>query len=314
MPKYQVERSIVIDAPKEKILESLKNYEEWRVWSPWLIMEKDAEVTYSDNQGELHSTNAWSGTLLGSGNMELTGIDINRLEMKLQLLQPFKSKSDVFFDVEEQGKSSKVTWTMKSSVPFFLFFMVKQIKAFVAMDYERGLRMFKEYMEKGEVSSSLSIDGIVPLEAKKYVGIRHTSSFEELGEVMKKDFDTLYAFIQEHNIELKTPPFSIYNTFDMTKKESEFICCIPYSGNAPLPEGFEKGLFETREALRVTHVGKYEHLGNAWSTAFTYVRTKKMKTTTAPVGMEFYLNSPYEVEAKALVTEVYLPLHKKAKV
>ncbi len=308
MPKYQVERSVVIDVPKEKVLKSLQNYKEWKAWSPWLIMDENVEVTYSENQGKVGSSYAWNGEFVGVGNMELLSANETELVMKLEFLKPFKSKADVFFLLEEEGESTKVTWKMKSALPFFLFFMVKQMKTFIGMDYERGLRMLKEYLETDEVSSSVKVEGIVSLEGTRYVGIRKTASFDDLGEVMKKDFETLLNFSKEHNIELKSSPFSIYMSFDMFQRESEFISCIPYHGDVTLPEAFEKGLFETREAFKVVHTGSYEHVGNAWSTAFTHTRVNKVKTNKSPMGMEFYLNSPEEVESKVLLTEVYLPL------
>jgi len=52
---------------------------------------------------------------------------------------------------------TRVTWSMQSSLPFFLFFMRKSFENFVGMDYDRGLRMLKEQLESGKISSRIDL-------------------------------------------------------------------------------------------------------------------------------------------------------------
>ena len=56
------------------------------------------------------------------------------------------------------------------------------------------------------------------------------------------------------------------------------------------------------------HKGRYLHLGNAWMTAISFARIKKIKIQKSPVGYEFYLNNPYETSQEELVTEIFIPL------
>lgn len=42
---------------------------------------------------------------------------------------------------------------MDGKLPYFMFFMVKMMKNWIGMDYERGLAMLKEFIETGEVIS-----------------------------------------------------------------------------------------------------------------------------------------------------------------
>jgi len=53
----------------------------------------------------------------------------------------------------DDGDQTKVTWTMNGCVPIFLFFMIGMMKAWIGMDYERGLMMLKELAEKGKVDA-----------------------------------------------------------------------------------------------------------------------------------------------------------------
>jgi len=60
-------------------------------------------------------------------------------------------------------------------------------------------------------------------------------------------------------------------------------------------------------ALRVDHVGSYDHLGNGWSAAHQYARYKKLKQSRVGT-FEVYRNSPDTTAADALITEIYMPL------
>ena len=309
MPKYHVERSIVIDSSVETIKKSLEDYTQWEIWSPWLVMERDAKLIYSANIGKEGSHYDWKGELVGEGCLTLKNIKEYALEMELVFFKPFKSKARTSFVFEPLKDKTKVTWHMHSSLPFFLFWMKKKMEIFIGMDYERGLKMLKEYIETGTVASKVDINGKEKIKAQHYIGIERTCHFEELGKVMQKDFEVLSNFLKDKKFTVEGVPFSIYKTFDILKRESHFISCIPIEKNVEIDPNWVQGNIVSMEALKITHTGTYENIGNAWMAGFNYAQTKKIKTKKIPVGYEFYLNDPAVTEAKNLLTEIYLPLH-----
>jgi len=309
MPKYDVARSIVVESSKEEVMESLKDFQEWENWSPWLIMDEEVQLEYSGNSKQLDSSYSWSSDVIGEGSMTLNDIQDTSLGMNLEFFKPFKTTSKVVWQVEEVDENrTQVTWTMYSSMPFFLFWMIKQMKRFIGMDFERGLKMFKEYLETGKVSSRVDVNGISTMNEIRYFGIEGEATFENIGEVMQKDFGALMHFVKERDLKIENAPFSFYKTFDMVKAESQFISCIPYSGELDLPEGWVQGKLDKSEIFKVTHKGSYENLSNAWATAFTHTRSKKIKIQKKPMGYEFYLNDPTITKSDELLTEVCLPL------
>ena len=308
MPSYHVERSIVIDKPIKEVRDSLKNFKEWPMWSPWIVMEPDAALVYSDRQGQVGATYGWSGFLVGAGAMELMEVYDDELKMQITFVKPFKSVADVGFKLEDEGASTKVTWYMDGNLPFFLFWMTSKMKTFIGMDYERGLLMLKEYLETGAVASYVIIEGVLPMKAQSYVGIPRTCSIKELGEVMKKDFDALNIFMKENNLSTDRIPFSIYNTFDMFKGESNYIACIPVDEDVTIESHWVRGSIDKGNALKTLHKGRYLHLGNGWMTAINFARMKKMKTMKVPLGYEYYANNPGETPEEELVTEIFMPL------
>jgi effector-binding domain-containing protein len=308
MPAYHVERTIFVNAPIKTLRDSLKNFKEWPKWSPWLVMEPDATVTYSDRQGQVGATYGWSGILVGAGSMELMGVHDDLLEMEIVFVKPFKSIAKVTFGLEEEGDGTKVTWHMYGKLPFFMFWMKSKMRTFIGMDYERGLLMLKEYIETGSVASYVIIEGVVEMKAQQYVGIANVCSIEDMPRVMKHDFEDLYAFMKQKGLSMERVPFTIYNTFDIFKKETSYTACIPVDDDIEVDASWVKGSTESLQALKTIHKGRYEHLGNGWMTAMSFARLKKIKVAKSPVGYEYYLNNPYETDAQDLVTEIYIPL------
>ena len=161
MPAYHVSRSIIINLPIEKVRDSLIDFRQWPTWSPWLIMEPESKLTYSTNQSVVSAGYDWEGELTGKGVMKLLQIADDKLDMDLQFIKPFKSSAKVTFELEEPRKNvTKVTWNMYSKLPFFLFWMVNKIKIYIGMDFERGLKMLKDFLETGAVPSAVKIEGI----------------------------------------------------------------------------------------------------------------------------------------------------------
>jgi len=309
MPAYHVERSIIIDKPIQTVRNALQDFKQWPKWSPWLIMEPDAALTYSDRQGQVGATYGWSGVLVGAGSMELMEVHEDRLNMQIRFVKPFKSTADVTFKLRQFDDGfTEVTWEMDGHLPFFMFWMTKKMQSYIGMDYERGLNMLKEYLETGSLASFVHIEGVFPMREQTYIGIPRTCTIKELGMVMKKDFEALYHFMEKNNLSMDRTPFSIYNTFDMIKGESNYVACIPVNENIGIEGHWVRGKIEAREALKTMHKGRYLHLGNGWMTAMNFARLKKMKLLKSPVGYEFYPNNPYETTEEELVTEIFLPL------
>ena len=69
MPKISVTRSTIIDAPIEKVFSTLNDFSTWTSWSPWLIMDPEAKVTFAEDKKSYE----WEGPRSGAGNMKIVG-------------------------------------------------------------------------------------------------------------------------------------------------------------------------------------------------------------------------------------------------
>jgi effector-binding domain-containing protein len=270
MPKFSVQKSVIIKVSVEKAYESVKDFRQWNAWSPWVIAEPDCGLTYAEDG----SSYAWDGKIIGNGQMEiLEELPGNCIQYKLTFLKPWESVSDVSFMFAPKDGGVEITWTMNGSLPVFMFFMKAMMTAAIGMDYERGLNMLKDHLETGEVPSKLDFHGVIDFEGMKYIGVRSRCAIPEIGSKMEVDFGRIATWLKEKEIEITGKPFSIYHDFQMAKGTTEFTCCIPIS-NVPsnLPDDMKIADLPSRRAYQIKHTGPYRHLGNAWSAGIMHSR------------------------------------------
>ena len=182
------------------------------------------------------------------------------------------------------------------------------MKAWIGMDYDRGLRMMKEIAEKGEVSAKTTNNGKVDLSGFSYIGLKKTVSMDSIGEEMQKDFDRLHKdFIEKHQLEPENW-VSIYPKMDMRKMQMTYIAAFSDEGlnDQTIPPDYVKGTVSSGKALEIRHDGPFDFIGNAWSMGMMYLRAKKLKQSGHP--FEKYWNDPRETDPEALKTSIFFPL------
>lgn len=306
---YSVKKSTFIEAPIEKVFSLVSDFYQWREWSPWVCQEPECPITFSGKKAEVGHSQAWDGKRIGRGKMAITAIDNNhQIDYDLNFIKPWKSFAKVSFEFEESGNGTTVTWSMDSTLPLFMFFMKKLMIGFIGGDYERGLSMLKELIEKGSVPSKSEVKGSVDREAFHYVGIQRECPIPEMGTLMAKDFEELGKKIEAGEMDKPDFSLSFYNKYDMAKGICNYTSGFAYK-NSPnkKPEGLTTGEVEEHPALQTDHTGPYRYLGNAWSTAISYQRSEKKKLRKGIPMYEVYRTMPGEVDEKDMHTEIYVP-------
>jgi effector-binding domain-containing protein len=310
MPSYQIERSILIDAPPERVYDVVSDFGTWTTWSPWLIVEPDAKVTVSDNANSVGSTYAWQGTITGEGKMEHKRLQPNELiESDLWFIKPFKSHCDIRFKLSPSGSGTKLTWTMDGSMPWFLFFMVPMIKTFIGMDYQRGLAMIKDWIETGSIPSKSVVHGIESIEPIRMAGIAASCLVSEVGKSMEAAFAKAESEFKRLRLPTTGPMISVYTKFNIKQGVFDYIAgyIIPNDAKVDSSSQLKVWSLPASKAFRVEHIGSYHHLGNAWSIANQLVRHKKLKQQRTGT-LEIYRTTPDQVSETECKTDIYLPL------
>ena len=305
MPKIAIRKSIVIDAPVERVYAVVRDFKQWPIWSPWLIADPDCTVTFAED-GRSYS---WDGDVAGAGGMEVMSEESpGSIVCKLTFLRPWKSLADVRFKFTEKSGGTEVVWSMDSSLPFFMFFFKKMMEGFIGMDYQRGLDMLKDYVECGAVPSKLEFPGSSSLAGFNFVGVRAKSQMKDMGTAMERDFEKIKSWMSESELEPAAAPFSIYHKWDVVRGSAEYTIGIPLKGlPTALPNDLVSGSVPDCEVYKVKHKGPYRYLGNAWASGIMHARNKQFRQNRSIHPFEIYESDPTSTPEGELLTVVHFP-------
>ena len=302
MPKTHVEKSIIIAASVDKVKSVITDFNQWKPWSPWFILEPECKESVSVD-GKSHE---WDGKRIGSGIISIIGEKESLIQYDLKFLKPWKSEAKTDFVLEKiDDNSTKLSWTMDGSLPFFMFWMKNMMERLIGMDYDRGLLMLKDYIEKGKVEAKLEFLGESQFEAIQFVGVKSECNMDTIGEVMSEDFKKIAEFAKENEDIVTCDWFSVYHKFDFNKNKVVYTSGVGIKSEAlKIPVGMFEGSLPATKVHTVRHIGPYELSGNAWSAIMAMDRAKEFTKNKRIPPMEFYRNSPMETEPKDLISDI----------
>lgn len=307
---FDVAKEIVIQSSAQQVYKSLINLQNWDQWSPWLCTDENAKTSISGQVGTVGHMQEWQGDLVGHGkNTIVKLIQDKQIDLMLEFIKPWKSQSQSRFILTSIAQNeTKVRWEMQGNLPFFMIFFKKMMVCFIGRDFQRGLKMFKEYMETGKILAKTKIQGLKEADGFFYVGYRKESTMEQMPTVMVQDFSSLNQLVSQGQLPKPDLAISFYHKFDMTGDKVVFTSALAYKKSVTdVPEGLQSGEIQRHKSLQVMHLGSYEHLGNSWTAAMMYQRHKKIKTNKSIDMYEVYLNSPHEVSTENLKTLINIP-------
>ncbi|BCX48268.1 ligand-binding SRPBCC domain-containing protein [Haloferula helveola] len=305
MPSFDVSRSIHIEAFPDAVFADVRNFRKWPDWSPWLICDPHAKLTYADD-GKRYD---WEGPVCGSGIMRITGeSEGSSIDYALTFLSPWKSENTVGFRFAEKDGGTEVTWTMTGSLPWFMFWMKSMMSGYIGADYDRGLRMLKDRIETGSVPSKLEFPGIVELPETAYAGINTECPIDEIGPHMRENFAQIREWLEEADLSPSGPPFCSVLKWSPAANVCRYTACVPFL-QAPDegPAGFVSGSRPACRAYQVRHTGAYRHLGNAWAAGMMHARSKVFHGSKRLAPFETYESDPETTPEDELVTIIHIP-------
>ena len=105
-----------IDSTEEKVWERIIDFHEWKIWSPWAILEPSSKVDVSED-GKFYK---WVGKHIGEGSMKIVNIETNkRVEIDLNLLNLGNRMQKSFFTFAQKIMDAK--WSGRCKVPCLFF-------------------------------------------------------------------------------------------------------------------------------------------------------------------------------------------------
>ena len=314
---YQVEDSLVINAPAEMLYSEVNELTSWEVWGPWKEQDPNIVMSFPEKTSGVGASYSWKGETAPDGSIETVDVIPNKsIDQKITFDTPLgESMSDIYWTFETVDGGTKVTWGMKGSQSF-------QDKAFWATQdstysqmlrpmFPKGLKNLEKLVEEKMSSYSVNVDGITQHSGGFYMYNTTASALTDVGEKMGKMIPQVYSYMQTNNIPMTGSPMTIYEQWDMTNGTTIFSSAIPTSSKVITPSGSPVlcGFMPSQKVVKTTLKGDFKNLQEAWAAANKYITDNELEKNEASKDFEVYTTDPTTVPNPAnWVTEIYIPI------
>lgn len=148
---FRVERSVLIQAPPQRIFEQLNDFHRWRAWSPYEKLDPAMTREIDGAAQGVGATYRWDGnSKAGAGRMEIVQADPgSHVRIQLDFTRPMEAHNVAEFSIAPEGDASRVTWSMQGQQPYLgkLFGLVFNMDRMIGKDFEEGLQNLKRVAE-----------------------------------------------------------------------------------------------------------------------------------------------------------------------
>lgn len=314
--KTEIERSIVINAPAERIFAEVNDLKKWPNWSPWNEMDTSMTMTYADKTAGEGASYSWVGdpNITGTGELSITESRQNEyIETDLDFGQ--QGTAIAYYTFEDAGEGTKVTWGFETEHgwnPLSRWMGAVLIAPMLGSTFEDGLENLKTHVES---LPSLPADDevvVVEVEPITYIGLEakvDASNSEAISSTMANLYGRLMQYSQETNTEIVGAPIAVYKSFG--EQEIEVVCGLPVSsGTTTAHQDIKIGSTLGGEAVKVIHKGSYENLPFTYDKVNKYIEENELQVVGQPY--ELYITDPEQVaDTTQWITEVYYPVGKE---
>ncbi|MDR6300584.1 SRPBCC family protein [Mesonia maritima] len=318
---YQVEETMLIEAPRELLFNEVNEYKTWENWGPWKEEDPNMVVTYADTTSGEGASYSWEGDESMDGKMKTTEvIPPKSITQQITFDTPFgESKSTVYWNFEEKEKGTLVTWGMKGEQSFMeKAYQATQDSTMAQMIqpmFTKGLQNLSEVVKKKMEVYDINVDGITQHSGGYYMYNTTASRFtpEALRNKMSQMLPQVYNYMETNNLQISGSPFTLYNTIDEENGTVIISAAIP-TPNKVTPAGGENtvlcGFLESQKVVKATLKGDYKNLSETWAKLESFIQQNEnivRKPNAKP--FEVYVTQPSETKNPAnWVTEIYIPV------
>ena len=148
--QFNVARSVTINAPAEKIYPLIATTRQWKNWSVWNRRDPNMKIDYAGPQSGLGAKWSWESKSEGSGEMEFTAAEPNKLLGYRLLFKDFNTTSAGTLTLEPDGANTKVTWSFVGEAGNnpMMRYMGLMMDGIIGKDFESGLANLKALAER----------------------------------------------------------------------------------------------------------------------------------------------------------------------
>lgn len=306
--KYSVERSEVINSPKELIFSHVKYWRNWTAWLPWAASDPEMQVTIEGTDGEIGSMYKWVGDpkVTGQGEMTNTGVkSYEEIAFHLHFIKPWESESDGYVRLAEANGGTMVSWGIYGEVPipWNIMLLFTSMEKMVGKDFEKGLAMLKNICEK-EAKAVLSYEvKEVQFKQKKYAVIQKEVPFSDIKQFYTESFAAIDKTMRKKYARLVGAPAGLYYSWDEQKMVTDMAAAVPVSKSISSDE-IRTITLPVTKAYMVDYYGPYSGVGPAHLALELYLVKNELKIKF-PVIEEYITDPESEPDSSKWLTKIY---------
>lgn len=145
---YHYEKSVVINAPQEKVWAYTGNLKGYNQWDPFSKEIKNFSVTYSGSGDQIGDSYHWKGDD-NEGEQAITEIVANeKLGTHLHFIKPFDGVAKSNIVLTPEGNGTKVTWMIDNELNTMMKIMKPMMDSNMDKMFSQGLGDLKKLAEK----------------------------------------------------------------------------------------------------------------------------------------------------------------------
>lgn len=147
-PNYRVERSLLMQAPPERIYAELDSAAGWQRWGVWYRRDPQMQQQVGGPARGVGAHWQWTSASQGNGRIELTAAEPGRrvaYELRIDDFDPSRGE----LRLVPEGQATRVIWLMQGEVggnPLKRWFALA-MDPLVGPDFEAGLAQLQQIVE-----------------------------------------------------------------------------------------------------------------------------------------------------------------------
>lgn len=306
--KFNVSKSIVINASPEQVFNEIGDFKNWPAWSPWAKRDTKMKNVYTGNPSEVGHKNSWESKTEGSGSQEIIELKPNEYIKSKLVFTDWDGETITEFILKTENGNTNVTWTMNSSeFPFmargFMFLMGGN--KMIEKDYDEGLANLKKIVESKPKTPAITYE-IVDVPEIIFVGIRMKINASKVDSAL---FGSSYEKIGKaigNQTEVVGMPFSIGHAFDEKTGDMDLEIALPVKKEIKVGGELACNKIPAGKCSKYIYTGPYEGTEKAWPPYYDEVM-KSHKPRFS--GYEVYANDPATVKSpNEYITWLMIPI------
>jgi hypothetical protein len=294
LPKnFSVERSVVIDAPRDQVYEELAYLANFDRWSPWAKLDTAMQFEINGQDGTVGATYEWEGNEdVGKGKITIDHMQDDSIAQTLTFLEPWESSATTYYTLEDTAGKVRVSWGFQTSagIPMNIFLALGGMEDMVAEDFQKGLDTLKSLVE-GAAEAPYQVEEI-DIAERTYLVKRGQVKFSEMSEFYDDAFGTVHSTIgSTKGLESLGMPTGIFFTWDEDNRVTEMAAGMQINNPDYTPPGSLTTVkIGPGMGLKIAYYGAYGGSGEAHYQMEDYINEKGYGNNA--IAFEAYVTDP----------------------